>query len=171
MAVNVSAVQFRHPDFLASIDESLRDSGVASEHLELEITESVAILGIEIMQSILLELKARRISIAIDDFGTGFSSLSYLDRLPADRLKIDRSFITLIGTDQPGVRITEMVVPLGQHLGMKVLAEGVENLEQLNHLRQLGCDEIQGYYTGRPMVLAALLEWLNKRPGYAGIGT
>ncbi|WKJ88617.1 EAL domain-containing protein [Methylomonas montana] len=169
MAVNVSAVQFRHPDFLSSIDDSLFDSGIAGEHLELEITESVGILSMEIMQNILSELKTRRISIAIDDFGTGFSSLSYLDRFQADRLKIDRSFITLIGTDQPGVRITEMVVPLGQQLGMKVLAEGVENVEQLERLRQLGCDEIQGYYTGRPMVLEALLQWLIERPGFRGV--
>lgn len=169
MAVNVSVAQFRHPDFLPGIDDTLRDSGIGAEHLELEVTESAAILGMEFMQNILSELKARRISIAIDDFGTGFSSLSYLDRLPADRLKIDRYFITLIGTDQPGVRITEMVVPLGQQLGMKVLAEGVENAEQFERLQQLGCDEIQGYYTGRPMALETLMEWFTKRQGYAGI--
>lgn len=168
MAVNVSVAQFRHPDFLTTIDDNLRDSGIAAEHLELEITESAAILGMEFMQNILSELKARRISIAIDDFGTGFSSLSYLDRLPADRLKIDRYFITLIGTDQPGMRITEMVVPLGQQLGMKVLAEGVENAEQFKRLQQLGCDEIQGYYTGRPMALETLLAWMTERRGYAG---
>jgi diguanylate cyclase (GGDEF)-like protein len=167
MAVNVSAVQFRHPDFISSVDQCLRDSGVAPEWLELEITESVAVMGLEFMQDILRELKARRISIAIDDFGTGYSSLSYLDRLPADRLKIDRSFITLIGTDQPGVRITEMVIPLGRHLGMKVLAEGVEEAAQVAQLRLLGCDEIQGYYSGRPMELVMLLDWLAKHGGYA----
>jgi diguanylate cyclase (GGDEF)-like protein len=165
MAVNVSVVQFRHPDFLASVDDSLRESGIAAEHLELEITESAAISGMEFMQNILSELKARRISIAIDDFGTGFSSLSYLDRLSVDRLKIDRSFITLIGTDQPGVRITEMVVPLGQQLGMKVLAEGVENADQFKRLQELGCDEIQGYYTSQPMPLETLLAWLTERLG------
>jgi diguanylate cyclase (GGDEF)-like protein len=165
MAVNVSAVQFRHPDFIASVDRAIRDSGVEPERLELEVTESAAIMGLEFMQNILRELKARRFTIAIDDFGTGYSSLSYLDRLPADRLKIDRSFITLIGTDQPGARITEMVVPLGRQLGMKVLAEGVEDTAQVARLRQLGCDEIQGYYCGRPMELETLKEWLTQHGG------
>lgn len=162
MAVNVSPVQFRHPDFLANIDLNLRETGINSDNLELEITESAAIQGMEFMQNILHELKARHISVAIDDFGTGYSSLSYLDRLPVDRLKIDRSFINLIGTNQPGMRITEMVVPLGRHLGMKVLAEGVEGANQITRLRQLGCDEIQGFYMARPMAFDQLLEWLRQ---------
>ncbi|MGR8929073.1 MAG: bifunctional diguanylate cyclase/phosphodiesterase [Gammaproteobacteria bacterium] len=160
MAVNVSAVQFRHPDFIANVDANLKESGIDPNNLELEITESAAIQGVEFMQTILRELKARNISIAIDDFGTGYSSLSYLNRLTVDRLKIDRSFVNLIGTDEPGMRITEMVVPLGRQLGMKVLAEGVENREQLLRLKQLGCDEIQGYYVARPMVFEELLNWL-----------
>jgi diguanylate cyclase (GGDEF)-like protein len=169
MAVNVSAAQFRDPDFIACVDQCLCDSGVAPEWLELEITESAAIIGLESMQDILRELKTRRLTLAIDDFGTGYSSLSYLDRFPVDRLKIDRSFITLIGTGQPGVRITEMVVPLGRRLGMKVLAEGVENAEQIERLRQLGCDEVQGYYSGRPMRLEALLDWLGQREGSSAL--
>ncbi len=166
IAVNVSVEQFRQPDLVTNIDGCLRESGIAAECLELEITESAAILGVEFMQNILSELKERKISIAIDDFGTGYSSLSYLDRLAVDRLKIDRSFIMLIGSDQPGVRITEMVIPLGQQLGMKVLAEGVENAEQLRRLRELGCDEFQGYYTGQPMTLESLLNWLNESHCY-----
>lgn len=162
MAVNVSPIQFRHPDFIASIDKHIAASGIDPRSLELEVTESAAIQGMEFMQSILRELKARGISIAIDDFGTGYSSLSYLDRLPVDRLKIDRSFVNLIGTDQPGVRITEMVIPLGRQLGMKVLAEGVEHIHQIKHLRQLGCDEIQGFYMAKPMIFEQLLEWLAK---------
>ena len=162
MAVNVSAVQFRHPDFIASVDKSLSQSHISADNLELEITESAAIQGMEFMQDILRELKARRISVAIDDFGTGYSSLSYLDRLQVDRLKIDRSFVTLIGSDQPGMRITEMVIPLGRQLGMKVLAEGVENIDQIRRLRQLGCDEIQGFYAARPMTFEQLLDWLAK---------
>jgi EAL domain-containing protein (putative c-di-GMP-specific phosphodiesterase class I) len=165
MAVNVSAVQFCHPDFISSVDQCLSESGVPPERLELEITESAAVMGLDFMQNTLRELKARGITIAIDDFGTGYSSLSYLDRLPADRLKIDRSFVMLIGTDQPGVRITDMVIPLGRQLGMKVLAEGVEHAAQVARLRQLGCDEIQGYYTGRPMELDALLDWLAQHGG------
>lgn len=160
MAVNVSAVQFRHPDFINTVDEILRQSHIDATKLELEITESAAIQGMEFMQNILHELKGRRITVALDDFGTGYSSLSYLNQLQVDRLKIDRAFVTLIGTDEPGMRITEMVVPLGRQLGMKVLAEGVENQDQINHLRQLGCDEIQGFYFATPMVFDRLLEWL-----------
>ncbi len=162
MAVNVSVAQFRHPDFIANIDQALLESGIDAAKLELEITESAAIQGVEFMQTILSELKERKISIAIDDFGTGYSSLYYLDRLSVDRLKIDRSFINLIGTNKPGMRITEMVIPLGRQLGMKVLAEGAENRDQIRRLKQLGCDEVQGYYFARPMVFEELLAWLTQ---------
>ncbi|MGR9116490.1 MAG: EAL domain-containing protein [Gammaproteobacteria bacterium] len=161
MAVNVSAVQFHHPDFLASIDACLDGTSIRSEQLELEITESAAIRGMEFMQDMLQQLKSRRILIAIDDFGTGYSSLSYLDRLPADRLKIDRSFVAMLGTDRADIRIMETVILLGRQLGMKVLAEGAETECQVSRLEELGCDEIQGYYFGRPMEFDSLLTWLS----------
>ena len=177
MAVNVSAVQFRQPDFLASVDNALRETKAAAEFLELEITESVAILGLAVVQNIIHALKTRRISVAIDDFGTGFSSLSYLDSLEADRLKIDRTFITALHGDAASSHIAETVVNLSRRLGMTSVAEGVETAEQEQLLRSFGCDEVQGFLYAKPMPLPELLDWLSARaprassainPGAAG---
>lgn len=165
MAVNVSAVQFRQPRFLQTVEEALRDTGTNPDDLELEITESVAALGFDYVEKLLRQLKATGIDVAIDDFGTGFSSLSYLDRLPADRLKIDKSFVWALDSQQPGRRIAEIVIELGRKLGMNVLAEGVETAAQTTLLRDLGCDDAQGYYFGKPMLLEDLLIWLSARSG------
>ena len=166
MAVNVSATQFRRPDFIEVIEAALADTGMPADRLELEVTESVAIIGAELVEQYLHALKQRGISVAIDDFGTGFSSLSYLDRLPADRIKIDRAFVSALDNGDPGARgarIAEMVVPLGRRLGMAVLAEGVETEAQAVRLRELGCDDVQGYLYARPMTLADLKDWLAAR--------
>ena len=166
MAVNVSAAQFRRPDFIDVVDGALADSGMPANRLELEVTESVAIIGAELVEQYFEALKRRGIAIAIDDFGTGFSSLSYLDRLPADRIKIDRAFVNALDNGDPGARgarIAEMVVPLGRRLGMKVLAEGVETEAQAERLRELGCDDVQGFLFARPMMLADLKAWLAER--------
>jgi diguanylate cyclase len=163
IAVNVSVVQFRQPDFLATLDAALLETGIAPENLELEITESVAMMGAECIVEIFSALKQRGIALAIDDFGTGFSSLAYLDQLPADRIKIDRSFVTALETGQRGARIAEMVIPLGRKLGMKVLAEGIENDWQAARLKELGCDEGQGYLYARPMPLPDVLQWVKAR--------
>jgi diguanylate cyclase (GGDEF)-like protein len=164
MAVNVSAVQFAHPDYLAQLDAALAASTVAPAQLELEITESVAVIGLDRLAALLAQIRERGVGVAIDDFGTGFSSLSYLDRLPADRLKIDRAFVDLLATDRPGARIARMIVPLGHQLGMRVLAEGVETADQARALREMGCDEVQGYAVARPMDLDQLQQWLRGRP-------
>lgn len=163
MAVNVSVVQFRQPDFIATLDAALRETGARPQDLELEITESVAMMGSDCVEQIFTALKARGIALAIDDFGTGFSSLSYLERLPADRIKIDRAFVTALEQGQRGARIAEMIVPLGRQLGMKVLAEGVENEQQLAQLLALGCDEGQGYLFARPLPLAEVLQWVDEK--------
>jgi diguanylate cyclase (GGDEF)-like protein len=163
VAVNVSAVQFAHPEFLAQFDQALADKGIAPQRLELEITESVAVLGLERVAALLAAIRRRGVGVAIDDFGTGFSSLSYLDQLPADRLKIDRSFVSRLDSDRPGARIARMIVPLGHQLGMRVIAEGVETAGQLQALREMGCDEAQGYLFARPMALPELLAWLEQR--------
>lgn len=160
MAVNVSPLQFAQPQFLAQVEEALRDAGLPAHCLELEITESVAVMGLERVAALLRQIRARGIAVAIDDFGTGFSSLSYLDRLPADRLKIDRAFVTALDSDDTNARIAEMIVPLGHRLGLRVLAEGVETPAQAQALRQLGCDEVQGYLYGKPMPLDAFTAWL-----------
>ncbi len=166
MAVNVSATQFRRPDFIEVVEAALADTGMPADRLELEVTESVAIIGAELVEQYLHALKQRGVSVAIDDFGTGFSSLSYLDRLPADRIKIDRAFVSALDNGDPGARgarIAEMVVPLGRRLGMAVLAEGVETEAQAVRLRELGCDDVQGYLYARPMPLADLKDWLAAR--------
>lgn len=165
MAVNVSAIQFRHPDFLTVVDQAVTDSGFAADFLELEITESVAMFGkVEVSQR-MHALRERGIAMAIDDFGTGFSSLSYLDSLPAACLKIDRSFVMALDSDKPGARIAEMVIELGRHLGMRVLAEGVETAAQAQQLHSLGCEEAQGWLYAKAMPLEDLLVWLRERRG------
>jgi EAL domain-containing protein (putative c-di-GMP-specific phosphodiesterase class I) len=136
-------------------------SGVAPQHLELEITESVAMQDPAHIQAMMQRLKALGVRVAIDDFGTGFSSLSYLDKLPADRLKIDRSFIRHHSPDSDQQRIAPMIIGLAHSLGMRVIAEGVEDETQAEWLAQLGCHEAQGYYFGRPMSGDELDAWLR----------
>ena len=151
MAVNVSVMQFRHPDFAKTVDEVLAESGIDPKLLELEITESVAMLDASFMLDTLNQLKARGIAIAIDDFGTGFSSLSYLERLNVDRLKIDQSFISQMMQTESSLRIVETVIQLGHSLQLQVMAEGVEQKVQAELLESIGCHEAQGYLFARPM--------------------
>ena len=160
MSVNVSGQQFSHPDFAADLEAALAQEPGSAGLLELEITESVAIMGADQVEPLLQRIRERGVSIAIDDFGTGYSSLAYLDRLPVDRLKIDRSFVQVLNTQTRGARIAELVIPLGQQLGLSVLAEGVETREQADYLRGLGCHEAQGYLYAKPMPLDELLAWL-----------
>jgi EAL domain-containing protein (putative c-di-GMP-specific phosphodiesterase class I) len=141
----------------------LLETGADPRHLELEITESVAMVGAQNLLETFAALKSRGIKLAIDDFGTGFSSLSYLDRLPVDRIKIDKSFVSALDAGHRGERVAEMMIPLGRQLGMKVLAEGVETRAQIERLMALNCDEGQGYLWARPMPLADLLQWLQQR--------
>ena len=162
MAINVSVVQFRHPDFLAIVDSALAASGVDPSLIELEITESVAMLEADYMVSMLNQLKSRNLQLAIDDFGTGFSSLSYLQKLSVDRLKIDRSFVNQMSEQTSGKSIASMVIDLGRNLGLSVIAEGVEDETQAQRLRDLGCHEAQGYFYGRPMDEVSLRDWIKK---------
>lgn len=165
MAVNVSVVQFRHPTFLKIVDRVLAVSGIDPKMLELEITESVAMLEADFMLSMLTQLKARGITVAVDDFGTGFSSLSYLEKLDVDRLKIDRSFVSQMMETTSGHRIVEMIVRLGQSLDLAVIAEGVETEAQATMLCKLGCHEAQGYLYGRPMISDDFEIWLKAKGG------
>lgn len=162
LAVNVSSVQLAQSRFAHVVDEALRDTRVAPEKLELEITESVAVMGLERAAILMEQFTARGILLAIDDFGTGFSSLSYLDRLPVDRIKIDRAFVAALDSGRTGARIAEMIVPLGHQLGMQVIAEGVENEAQANMLRALNCDEAQGFLYAKPMPMDQLITWLKQ---------
>jgi len=163
MAVNVSAIQFRHPDFLQVIDQALADTAFPAASLELEITESVAMFGRAEVDQGMHALRQRGIALAIDDFGTGFSSLSYLGSLPAACLKIDRSFVSSLDSGDSGARIAEMVIELGRTLGMRVLAEGVETSEQAQRLHALGCEEAQGWLYAKAMPIDELSVWLRHR--------
>jgi len=164
MSVNVSQVQFRHPHFLDMLRRALEDTGAPPEYIELEITESMAMDDPALLVEKLAQVKRTGVSIAIDDFGTGFSSLSHLQRLQIDRLKIDRAFVTEITGSSRGGSIAQMVVQLGRNLGLSVIAEGVEDERQAQILRQLGCPLAQGFLYARPLSPEGLLEWLAGNP-------
>ncbi|MEM8514945.1 diguanylate cyclase (GGDEF)-like protein [Massilia sp. MP_M2] len=164
MSVNVSQVQLRHPHFLDMLRRALDDTGAPPDFIELEITESMAMEEPAALVEKLAHVKHTGVSIAIDDFGTGFSSLSHLQRLQVDRLKIDRTFVTEITGSARGGSIAQMVVQLGRNLGLSVIAEGVEDERQAQILRQLGCPLAQGFLYSRPLSPEALLAWLADRP-------
>lgn len=161
IAVNVSAIQFRHPRFLEEIERVMRETGIDPHRLELEITESVAMEDATQLGESLTKLRRLGVQLAIDDFGTGYSSLSQLKRLSFDRLKIDRSFVADLFEGGPQGSIANMVIELGKRLGIQVIAEGVETEAQSNTLLELGCHEAQGYLFAKPMPEAELLAWLQ----------
>ncbi|UMT90671.1 EAL domain-containing protein [Paracidovorax citrulli] len=163
ISVNVSVVQLQDPAFPDAVRAALAASGLRGSQLELEITESVAVVPTQLLQSTLASLRADGVSIAIDDFGTGYSSLSYLERLPLDRIKIDRSFVRR-PTGAQGARIAEMILRLGHQLGLRVMAEGIEDAATWDALLRMGCDEGQGYHIAVPMDLQQLRAWLAARP-------
>ncbi len=151
IAVNLSTVQFRHPNLPDLVARILEEEQLAPDHLELELTEGTAmhdpLKAIQVMN----ELHQRGIRMSIDDFGTGYSSLNYLKKFKAYKLKIDRSFVHDIGTDQEDRAIVAAIVSMSRNLGLQTIAEGVETVEQLEFLRAQGCDEAQGYLFGRPV--------------------
>jgi EAL domain-containing protein (putative c-di-GMP-specific phosphodiesterase class I) len=156
MSVNVSALQLMAPDFAAEVAAVLARTRTEPHLLTLEITESVFVQDSERALVVLDELKSAGVLVALDDFGTGYSSLSYLKRFPIDIVKIDRCFIADLATDDASRAIVIAVVELAQRLGKHVIAEGVEDAEQLQLLRTLACDECQGYHFARPMSADAL---------------
>lgn len=168
VSVNVSALQFRQEGFCRLIRRALEESGLPPEYLELELTESVLLSSADVMQPILEELKAMGVALAIDDFGTGYSSLSYLKQFRVGKLKIDRSFIRDVVTDNDDATITTAIIRIGRSLAMRVVAEGVETEAQLAFLREQGCDEIQGYYVSRPMGAEEMANRLNSGRGIRG---
>ncbi|UXZ54076.1 EAL domain-containing protein [Halomonas sp. 7T] len=161
MAVNVSPMQFQRPGFLASIEKALQESGLAPERLELELTEGVLMDSTEHTIQALHALRKMGVHIALDDFGTGFSSLSYLKRLPINKLKVDRSFVRDIVSDSRDAAIVDGVVTMANKLGLEVLIEGIETAEQLNYFKTLPYAHFQGYYFARPMPLVALYTFLR----------
>jgi len=161
MSVNVSQIQFRHPEFLEKLNAALIDTGINPKCLELEITESVAMEDPDFMLETLHMLRELGISIAIDDFGTGYSSLSHLRQLPIDRLKIDRAFVNELSQDVSGGHIASMVIELGRNLNLTVIAEGIENEGQAQKLLALGCHEGQGYLYAKGLIPQQFDAWLR----------
>lgn len=150
MSVNVSALQFRRPDFVDTVERVLRETGFDASCLELEITESTLIGNVDNAETAMHRLKGIGLRLALDDFGTGYSSLAYLRRFPFDKLKIDKSFVRSIERSADAAAIVHAIVGLGRGLGMKVTAEGVETAEQQLFLRAAGVHSMQGYRFGRP---------------------
>jgi diguanylate cyclase (GGDEF)-like protein len=165
VAVNLSPRQFRQPDLAATIGAILTDTGLDSRHLELEITESVAMHDPESTQSVLEKLSGIGVSHAIDDFGTGYSSLAYLKRFPIDFLKIDQSFVKGIPDDADDANIVRAIIALGRSLEVTLIAEGVETEAQSDFLHAQGCHEIQGYLVCKPKPPAELEELLAASNG------
>ncbi|HZE61431.1 MAG TPA: EAL domain-containing protein [Burkholderiales bacterium] len=163
IAVNVSAIQLRQHDFVDSVLEALREMGEGQPLLDLEITESVLVDDIEASTRKLQTLRRAGVEVSVDDFGTGYCSLSYLARLPVDILKIDRSFVVRMGDAGYPRNIVAMIVSLAHTLGLKVIAEGVEDSDQVHLLKELGCDQIQGYYVSVPVPAQQIESML--RPG------
>jgi diguanylate cyclase (GGDEF)-like protein len=160
VSVNLSPRQFMRGDLTNTIARILDQTGCNPAFLELEITEGMVMHNPENTVALIQRLKDMGIHIAIDDFGTGYSSLAYLKRFPIDCLKIDRSFVTDIPGDAGDVAITLAIISMAHSLGIKVTAEGVETKEQLDFLRQHGCDEAQGYYFSKPLPLAQAITLL-----------
>jgi diguanylate cyclase (GGDEF)-like protein/PAS domain S-box-containing protein len=163
VAVNLSARQFGAADLVAGIEAALRDTGLAADCLELELTESLFMGDITPAVELLHRMKALGVNLSIDDFGTGYSSFSYLSRFPIDVLKIDRSFVADITHDANDAAIVDSIIALAHNLRLSVIAEGVETAEQLDYLRRQGCDEMQGYYFSRPLPADAFERLLRDR--------
>jgi diguanylate cyclase len=161
VAVNVSAVEFLAKDFLSGVRAVLINTGLEPHNLELELTESVLMIDAESTIDTLHALKAIGVQLAVDDFGTGYSSFSYLRRFPLDTLKIDQSFVHDIAADQKDAAIVSAMIGIGKSLKQRVIAEGIETLEQLDFLRTQGCSEGQGYYFSRPVAAEQFAELLK----------
>jgi predicted signal transduction protein with EAL and GGDEF domain len=162
VAVNLSPVQFKSPNLIASVTAALAASGLSARRLELEITESVLLQNSEATLTTLHELRAMGVRISLDDFGTGYSSLSYLRSFPFDKIKIDRSFVSELATREDSMAIIRAVTGLGRSLGIVTTAEGVENDAQLELLRREGCTQAQGYLFSKPRPASDVAIMLNR---------
>lgn len=163
VSANISAKELDTPEFAEKIVKILEENNIPREKLELEITESLLMENVEKNTGVLNHLCSSGISCSIDDFGTGYSSLSYLKKLPITTLKIDRSFINDILSDNNDLAIVCAIISMARHMGLKVVAEGVEDKKQVELLTREGCDIIQGYYYSKPLSRIDFLEFLNGR--------
>jgi len=162
IAVNVSARQFRQPDFIAQVQRVLLETGARPSHLKLELTESTVLENVEDTIASMRELKLLGLSFSMDDFGTGYSSLQYLKRLPLDQIKIDRSFVRDIASDPNDAAIVQTIIAMTRALGLNVIAEGVETGAQWDFLDRHGCHAFQGYLFGKPLPLEQFTELLRQ---------
>ncbi|WP_237153949.1 putative bifunctional diguanylate cyclase/phosphodiesterase [Oryzibacter oryziterrae] len=167
MAVNVSASQFRQPDFVQSVSEIVRLSGVTPSKLKLELTESMFVDNVDATVAKMNALKAIGIVWSLDDFGTGYSSLSVLNSFPLGQIKIDKSFVRDMLTNPSNMVVTEAIIELASKLNLQVIAEGVETVEQLNRLREAGCMSYQGYLFSPPLGIDAFSKLLSPEPSSA----
>jgi diguanylate cyclase (GGDEF)-like protein len=161
IAVNLSARQFQQPGLVKTIFDILESTQIEPCYLEVEVTESIAMQDIDLTITVLQELRQMGIQIAMDDFGTGYSSLNFIKHFPLHTVKIDQSFVRDLISDPSDAAIAKAVVALGQGLNLKILAEGVETLEQLKFLQEIGCDAAQGYLFSKPLPAEALIPLLN----------
>ena len=166
--VNVSAQQFEDPMLIDKIRSALNETDLPPEFLEIEITESCLMADPALAESLLREIRRVGVRVAIDDFGTGYSSLTYLHEFPLNALKIDKSFVQSVESSERGGPISNMIIGLGQTLGLEVIAEGVETERQLAYMRQQGCDIAQGYLYSRPEAPEELTPWLATNQRVSG---
>jgi diguanylate cyclase (GGDEF)-like protein/PAS domain S-box-containing protein len=164
VSVNLSPLQFRRPNFLVNLQQALLETGLSPEWLELELTEGILMADTAAAVDTLHRLRDMGVEVSIDDFGTGFSSLSYLKQLPIGKIKIDRSFVRDIATSRHDGAIVQGIISMAHHLGLAVVAEGIEEAEQRDFLAAHGCDVFQGFLFARPMPLDKLQAYLDK-PG------
>ncbi len=163
IAVNITAVEFQDSRLVANIQGLLFKYNVPPKCLDLEITENIVMTDIKTAMNTIVTLQNMGIKVSIDDFGTGYSSLAYLRELPIDKIKIDRSFITEVASNDSDLTIVKSMIELSHGLGKRVLAEGVETREQLELLRNIGCDAVQGFFISRPVPESELAKYLQRR--------
>jgi len=161
LAVNVSAKQFRQPDFVSQAQRVLQESGAKASLLKLEFTESTVLENVEDTIAKMRELKLLGVGFSVDDFGTGYSSLQYLKRLPLDQIKIDQSFVRDIATDPNDAAIVQTIIAMTEALGLSVIAEGVETEEQHKFLDSHGCHAFQGYLFSKPIPIGQFEDMLR----------
>ncbi len=166
ISVNISGRQFSHPKLLENISEIVEDSGIDPANLKLEITESTIMENSEKARAMLEEIRKLNIQLQIDDFGTGYSSLSYLHRFPVNTLKVDRSFVSRIGSNDENIEIVKTIISLAKNLNMVSIAEGIETKNQLIKLRLLGCEYGQGYFFSRPVDVESIEKLMDTNPNW-----
>ncbi|MBR7746656.1 EAL domain-containing protein [Undibacterium baiyunense] len=167
IAINVSPKQLANPKFIDFLHDTLARYQLSADEFDIELTETAVSTDCEKLKRDLLSLKAQGFRLAIDDFGTGYSALIYLRDLPFDYVKIDRSFVSELPNNTDDVAIAKAVIAMSHNLGISVIAEGVENEQQLNFLNSIQCDQIQGFFYAKPMPIATLKSWLEEQPDFS----